>query len=129
VQQANPAGFSPLTHHVIEIESGYIAELALSNPTAANVGRDPHALDKAAKLLATLPAFLTPEAARVYVVLYDYAAAGSADAWLYAAIATQNDGLDFAENALADTRDTDTLELIAIFKGVGVNAFTSSNFV
>jgi len=26
-------------------------------------------------------------------------------------------------------RDTDTLELIAIFKGVGVNAFTTDNFL
>jgi len=132
VQQANPASFAPLNHHIIEIESGYVTDLAVTNPLVANLGRDPNALDKVAKLLATLPPFLTPEAARVYVVLYDYAAAGSGepvDAWLYSAIATQNDGLDFAENPTADTRDTDTLELIAIFKGVGVNAFTSSNFV
>jgi hypothetical protein len=79
-----------------------------------------------------LPPFLDSAGDQFYVVLYDYSALApgqKADAWLYAAVSTQDDGLDFAENAAVIERDTDTLELIAIFKGVGVNAFTTDNFL
>ena len=80
-----------------------------------------------------MPGFNDDNGDPYYVVVYDYtpqAAGVKADAWLYAAIATQDDGFDFADNQpLNAERDTDTLELIAIFKGVGVNAFTSSNFI
>ncbi len=132
VSQANPVGFAPTDNSIIEIQSGYINALSLTNAVAANVGKDPRALDKIAALLATLPPFTDVAGDQLYVVLYDYsilAPGQKADAWLYAAVATQDDGLDFAENAAAIERDTDTLELIAIFKGVGVNAFTTDNFL
>ena len=132
ISQANPAGFAPTDNAIIEIESGYITALSLTNAAAANVGKDPRALDKVATVLATLPPFLDSAGDQFYVVLYDYSALApgqKADAWLYAAVSTQDDGLDFAENATVIERDTDTLELIAIFKGVGVNAFTTDNFL
>ena len=133
VTQANPAGFSPGKGGIVEIESTYItALLGGANSAAANVGTDPRALDKVATLLATLPAFNDTNGDDLYVILYDYTAQApnqKADAWLYAAVATQDDGLDFADSPGAIQRDTDTLELIAIFKGVGVNAFTQNNFV
>ena len=88
------------------------------------------ALDMFAPLLDAIPGFADNGRAAFYVVVYDYQQTTNADAWLYSAVATQGDGFDFADGKpSSDPRDTDTLELIAIFKGVGVNAFTSSNFV
>ena len=111
---------------VIEIESGFLPAVGM---TAAAVGSDPRALDKIAVLLDAIPEFADGGGAAFYVVVYDYQQTTNADAWLYSAVATQGDGFDFADGKPAgDPRDTDTLELIAIFKGVGVNAFTSSNF-
>ena len=132
VSEANPVGFAPTDNSIIEIESGYVNALSLTNAVAANIGKDPRALDKIATLLATLPPFTDVAGDQLYVILYDYSTLGpgqKADAWLYATVATQDDGLDFAENGAAVERDTDTLELIAIFKGVGVNAFTTDNFL
>jgi hypothetical protein len=112
---------------VIEIQSGFLSSAGI---TPAAFGSDPKNLENVARLLDNIPDFEDNGGSRFYVVLYDYAKETNADAWLYAATATQGDGFDFSDGKPANvTRDTDTLELIAIFKGVGVNAFTTDNFL
>ncbi len=120
-------GFTPPNNSVIEIQSGFLSSLGI---TPATFGSDPKNLENTAKLLDNIPDFDDNGGSRFYVVVYDYAKGANADAWLYAATATQGDGFDFADGKAANlTRDTDTLELIAIFKSVGVNAFTTDNFL
>jgi hypothetical protein len=120
-------GFIPPTNSVIEIQSGFLSSAGI---TPAAFGSDPKNLENVARLLDNIPDFEDNGGSRFYVVLYDYAKETNADAWLYAATATQGDGFDFADGKPANVaRDTDTLELIAIFKGVGVNAFTTDNFL
>jgi hypothetical protein len=120
-------GFVPPTNSVIEIQSGFLGSAGI---TPATFGSDPKNLENVARLLDNIPDFDDNGGSRFYVVLYDYAKEANADAWLYAATATQGDGFDFSDGKPANvTRDTDTLELIAIFKGVGVNAFTTDNFL
>ncbi len=119
--------FVPPTNSVIEIQSGFLGSAGV---TPAAFGSDPKNLENVARLLDKIPDFDDNGGSRFYVVLYDYAKGANADAWLYAATATQGDGFDFADGKAANVpRDTDTLELIAIFKGVGVNAFTTDNFL
>ena len=97
------------------------------------MGSDPRALDSIATLLSALPRITDSGSGKsFYIVVYSgdtTQSAATRDAWLYAATSTQSDGFDFAENTSAATRDTDTLELIAIFKGIGTNAFDSQHFI
>jgi hypothetical protein len=119
--------FTPRINSVIELESEFVAAAGTS---AAAIGANPRDLEKIAKFLDFIPSFNDNGVdGGFYVIVYDYAQVDAADAWLYAATSTQNDGFDFADNPGGSVRDTDTLELIAIFKGVGVNAFTTDNFV
>jgi hypothetical protein len=64
-----------------------------------------------------------------YVVIYDGDGA-NANAYLYAAVATEGDFFDFADiNGNTNGYDTDTVELIGFMQNVGANAFTSLNFI
>jgi hypothetical protein len=121
---------APTHNSVIEIESSY----APWSAAATDVGSDPRALDKIARLLATLPAFTDQSdvGSSFYVVVYSRdssQATSDRDAWLYAATASQDDGFDFAEDVNAAKRDTDTLELIGVFKGLGLDAFGQQHFI
>lgn len=123
-------GAEPPHNSVIEIESTY----APWSDAATDVGTDPRALDKIATLLTTLPPI--EDSGDVgnsyYVIVYSRdltQAASQRDAWLYAATASQDDGFDFVEDVTRPKRDTDTLELIGVFKGLGLDAFNSQHFV
>ena len=66
-----------------------------------------------------------------YIVAYSGTDAG-ADAYIYAATATEGDGFDFADvDGLGGigVYDTDTVELIGIIRGIGANTLTGLNFV
>ena len=64
-----------------------------------------------------------------YIVVYDGTSA-NANAFIYAATATEGDGFDFADvNGATNGNDLDTVELIGILTGVGANNVTSQNFI
>jgi len=65
---------------------------------------------------------------KYYIVVYNGGTV-TADAYLYAATATNGDGFNFADTAADAFVDLDTVELIGVFKNVGYNSFTGNNFI
>jgi len=65
-----------------------------------------------------------------YIIVYNGTDVNTADAALYFARATAGNGLNFADtNGNLGDYDTDSLELLAVFQGVGANSFSSDNFL
>jgi Ca2+-binding RTX toxin-like protein len=87
---------------------------------------DPYALLSMATMMDQLN---NVQDGNYYVVVYDGTGA-AANAFIYAATATEGDGFDFADvNAGTNGNDLDTVELIGILTGVGANNVTSQNFI
>ena len=108
----NLAGLS--NHSVIELNANQFQQ------------SDPYALLSMATMMDQLN---NVQDGHYYVVVYDGTSA-SANAFIYAATATEGDGFDFADvNGATNGNDLDTVELIGILTGVGANNVTSQNFI
>ena len=102
------------THSVIEINATQFQQ------------SDPYALLSLATMLDQLN---NVQDGHYYIAVYDGTSA-SANAFIYAATATEGDGFDFADvNGATNGYDQDTVELIGILTGVGANNLTSQNFI
>lgn len=118
-------GVNRTTTDLRGVASGSILEINTAESGFTIALNQAGTLSTIANMLRTLS---NVEDGEYYVIVYD----GSdinANAFLYYARATEGDGFDFADvNGDTGGYDTDSVELMAVFHGVGANAFSSLNF-
>lgn len=119
----NEPGFTtlsaPIASNINSLASGQLIEFDQAYSAASGVD-SVNNLPKVAMLINSALGGKADNGAYYFVLYQD--SSPSSDAWLYAGLAAGSKGFDYGQAG-----SQDTLELLAIFTGVGANSFTSAN--